>query len=86
MTIKSNLNILIVEDESYVAQHLQATIETFNEGSVYLAQNAEEAQEINKIKSVPIVYLTGHSDDKYLTRLSLTEPFGYLLKPVQPRS
>ena len=112
MAIKSNLNILVVEDESYLAQHLQATIETFNEGKVYLAQNAEEAldiilnedvelvlmdivlpgkmdgitaaQEINKIKSVPIVYLTGHSDDKYLTRLSLTEPFGYLLKPVQP--
>jgi len=33
--------------------------------------------------NIPIIYLTGYSDDERLKRAQLTLPFSYLLKPVQ---
>ncbi|NPE31107.1 response regulator [Methanococcoides sp. SA1] len=41
----------------------------------------EVADEIRKRFSIPVVYLTAHSDEKTLERAKLTEPYGYLLKP-----
>jgi PAS domain S-box-containing protein len=35
--------------------------------------------------NIPIVYLTAHSDDKTLAQATQTNPFGYLLKPLQAR-
>jgi two-component system cell cycle sensor histidine kinase/response regulator CckA len=34
---------------------------------------------------IPVVYLTAHSDDATIRRATLTEPFGYLLKPFDER-
>ena len=34
---------------------------------------------------LPIVYLTAFADKHMLDRAKITEPFGYLLKPFQPR-
>ena len=33
---------------------------------------------------VPVIYLTAHSDDATLERAKITEPHGYLIKPVKP--
>jgi PAS domain S-box-containing protein len=35
--------------------------------------------------NIPVVYMTAHMDDNLLQRAKLTEPYGYLVKPVQNR-
>ncbi|MBT3755955.1 MAG: response regulator [Candidatus Cloacimonetes bacterium] len=42
----------------------------------------EIAHKINNIKNVPIVYLTGHSDQQKTHRAIATNPLGYIIKPV----
>lgn len=43
----------------------------------------EAAEEIKKQYHIPVVYLTAYSDDSYLAKAKLTEPFGYILKPFR---
>jgi PAS domain S-box-containing protein len=43
------------------------------------------AQEIQRQHSVPVIYLTAHSDAATLARAKLTGPFGYILKPFDER-
>ena len=45
----------------------------------------EAAAQIRAEYDVPVVYVTGHSDDATLQRAKCTEPFGYLLKPFDER-
>jgi len=46
--------------------------------------NGIEAAEIIKAKyRIPIIYLTAYSDDNFLARAKITEPFGYILKPFR---
>lgn len=45
----------------------------------------EAARQIRTNLSIPIVYATSSSDEATLVRAKETEPFGYLLKPVEPR-
>ena len=45
----------------------------------------EAARQIRTTLSIPIVYATSSSDEATLVRAKETEPFGYLLKPVEPR-
>ena len=46
----------------------------------------DAAKEIRDQLDVPVVYLTAYADKATLERAKLTEPFGYLLKPVDPRT
>jgi two-component system, cell cycle sensor histidine kinase and response regulator CckA len=45
----------------------------------------EAAEAIHHDSSVPVIYLTAHSDPATLERAKLTEPFGYILKPFDER-
>ncbi|MDD1693994.1 MAG: PAS domain S-box protein [Methanoregula sp.] len=43
----------------------------------------EAAEQIKQQYRIPIVYLTAYSDDSFLAKAKLTEPFGYILKPFR---
>jgi len=42
----------------------------------------ELAKQISILWQIPVVYLTGHTDDETFNRAKETEPFGYVIKPV----
>ena len=44
------------------------------------------AAQIRDQIDVPVIYLTAYADEATLERAKLTEPFGYLLKPLDPRA
>lgn len=43
------------------------------------------AEEIARFADVPVVFLTAYADNDILKRAGAVAPFGYLVKPVQPR-
>jgi DNA-binding response OmpR family regulator len=43
----------------------------------------QTAQEIQKIKNIPIIYLTAFSDEKTICRAVESKPIGYLTKPFK---
>ncbi|MCG6553703.1 MAG: diguanylate cyclase [Candidatus Magnetominusculus sp. LBB02] len=45
----------------------------------------EASHEIRKRMSVPIVYLTAHSDKAILERAKVSQPYGYVLKPFNSK-
>lgn len=45
----------------------------------------ETARLINLKRKIPIIYLTAHHDDDTLERSKSTNPYGYLLKPLNDR-
>lgn len=45
----------------------------------------EAAQVIRQRFDIPVVYLTAYSDSETLNRARITEPYGYICKPVEER-
>jgi signal transduction histidine kinase len=45
----------------------------------------DAARELRTEFNLPVIYLTGHSDNKTLLQARTTEPFGYILKPFETR-
>lgn len=45
----------------------------------------ETAEKIRAISDIPVIYLTAYTDEQRLSQARLTEPYGYLVKPVQNR-
>ncbi|RZB30778.1 MAG: hypothetical protein SRB1_03058 [Desulfobacteraceae bacterium Eth-SRB1] len=45
----------------------------------------EAAGQIKTRFNIPVVYLTAYSDDSILERAKITEPFGYMIKPLVER-
>ena len=43
----------------------------------------EAAEEIKEKHRIPVVYLSAYSDDSFLAKAKVTEPFGYILKPFR---
>jgi PAS domain S-box-containing protein len=45
----------------------------------------ESAGQIHSEYDIPVVFLTAYADNEMLERAKITEPFGYLIKPVRDR-
>ncbi|MBN2029251.1 response regulator [bacterium] len=45
----------------------------------------DAAEEIRTRFDIPVVYLTAYSDENTLQRVKITEPYGYILKPLDER-
>lgn len=45
----------------------------------------ETAARLQKLHSIPIIYLTAYSEEKTVARAKTTKPYGYLLKPFSDR-
>src|SRR5581483_4193549 len=45
----------------------------------------QAAERIHEEFDIPVVYLTAYSDEETLQRAKMTQPFGYLLKPLKDR-
>jgi PAS domain S-box-containing protein len=45
----------------------------------------EAAEKIGLLFDIPVVYLTAYPDEKLFQRAKITDPFGYILKPVEKR-
>lgn len=45
----------------------------------------ETAEQIKKRSAIPVIFLTAYSDAEVIERAQLTEPYGYLLKPLKDR-
>ncbi|MBI5409627.1 MAG: response regulator [Nitrospirae bacterium] len=45
----------------------------------------ETTERIHASRDVPVIYLTAYADDEILERAKVTEPFGYLIKPIEDR-
>ncbi|MFO7891785.1 MAG: response regulator [bacterium] len=45
----------------------------------------EAAEKIQNQLDIPVVYLTAYSDKNTLERAKITQPFGYILKPLEKR-
>ncbi|MGD8626266.1 MAG: PAS domain S-box protein [Anaerolineae bacterium] len=45
----------------------------------------QAAEQIHTRFDIPIVYLTANTGDDLVQRAKITEPFGYILKPYEPR-
>ena len=43
----------------------------------------DAAQQIREHCHIPVVFLTAYADDETVERASITEPFGYILKPFE---
>ena len=55
---------------------------------IYLAgdmNGIEAATEIHTQSDVPVIYLTAYSTDELLQQARITEPYGYLIKPIGDR-
>jgi len=94
--IASHLEILITKlgyDVSGVVPSGEEALQKVNERSpdlvlmdIYLAGNLngiETATQIRANFDIPVVYLTAYVDDTLLQQAKITEPYGYLVKPIQ---
>ena len=45
----------------------------------------EAARQIQERFQIPVVYLTAYADDETLQRAKVTEPYGYIIKPFEPK-
>ena len=43
------------------------------------------AEKIRELLNIPVIYLTSHADEGTLERAKVTEPFGYIVKPLRER-
>ncbi len=51
----------------------------------HVMSGVEAARQIRARFDIPVVYLTAYADDKTVQQAKMTEPFGYIIKPLDER-
>jgi len=96
---ETNKQILIVEDELIIAADIQIRLERLGYKVPAIARSGEEAlhfarstpfdlvlMDIRLMRSeleMPVIYITAHADEETVNRATLTEPFGFIVKPIR---
>ncbi len=106
----NNINILLVEDETYSAMAVQTVLAGRGYTVVKTVSTADDAvrfakemepdliimdivlkgekdgitavEEIRSYRDIPVIYVTAHSDERTMERVRETEPYGYIVKPM----
>jgi hypothetical protein len=76
----------VVASGEQAMQQIEATRPDLILMDIVLTDDADGvavAAQIQTRFNLPVVYLTAHADDRTLARATLTEPFGYILKPFE---
>jgi CheY-like chemotaxis protein len=76
-------SILIVEDEMILAMNTRHTLEEAGYRVTGIAITGEEALLMAEELGIPVIYLTGNSDEGTLERARRTNPAGILQKPTE---
>jgi DNA-binding NarL/FixJ family response regulator len=90
----------LVEDLGFkcigIAKNYERAMFLFNTNDVHLIlcdiniegdkDGIETVIELNKIKKIPIIYLSAYSDHELIVRTTSTSTYGYLVKPYNERS
>ncbi|MBD3305894.1 response regulator [candidate division KSB3 bacterium] len=86
---KSGYDVVAIKASGEEAlQHLQHTLPQLILMDIQLIGDLtgiETARQIHDRYNLPIVYMTAYADDTILQKAKLTEPYGYLIKPIQKR-
>ena len=84
--VKHNYNVIGIIDEGELAVETALInnpdlilMDIFLKDSI---DGIEVARRIIEKSEIPIIYLTADSSDESIQRAKITEPFGYLVKPV----
>ncbi|MDQ1349752.1 MAG: Response regulator, partial [Acidobacteriota bacterium] len=86
---KNGYNVAAVvskgEDAVKQAEELQPDLILMDIRLAGAMDGIEAAEKIHERFNIPLIYLTAFADSETLQRTRITEPFGYLLKPFEPR-
>lgn len=74
------------EEALHLAGQLRPELVLMDISLRYGMDGIEAASQIRQRFGIPVVFLTAHADEETWQRVRLSEPFGYLLKPIRPDS
>ncbi len=88
--LNKNYNVSKIITTSYEAiEHVNVSQPDLILMDIFLEDDVDgitAAQKIRELYDIPIIYLTSDSTDETIQRAKITEPFGYLVKPVDEKT
>jgi PAS domain S-box-containing protein len=73
------------EDAVHVVKSQKPDLVLMDIDSIGEMNGIVAAEKIQSIAEIPVVFLTAYTDDLHLKQAQITEPYGYIVKPVESR-